>query len=74
MQYTICPRSSDPFYVVTYYIKWVITSCIDGICAQYPNIHTYYLHIYLIVCALFTTYKISQPDVEIKKAELQDIK
>ena len=23
---TVCPRSSDPFYVVTYYIKWVITS------------------------------------------------
>ena len=19
----VCPRSSDPFYVVTYYIKWV---------------------------------------------------
>ena len=25
-QATICPRSSDPFYVVTYYIKWVTTS------------------------------------------------
>ena len=24
--YTVCPRSSDPFYVVTYYIKWVTTS------------------------------------------------
>ena len=23
---TVCPRSSDPFYVVTYYIKWVTTS------------------------------------------------
>ena len=21
---TICPRSSDPFYIVSYYIKWVI--------------------------------------------------
>ena len=21
----VCPRSSDPFYVVTYYIKWVTT-------------------------------------------------
>ena len=20
---TICPRSSDPYYIVTYYIKWV---------------------------------------------------
>ena len=24
--YTVCPRSSGPFYVVTYYIKWVTTS------------------------------------------------
>ena len=23
--YTVCPRSSDPFYIVTYYIKWVTT-------------------------------------------------
>ena len=23
---TVCPRSSDPLYVVTYYIKWVTTS------------------------------------------------
>ena len=23
---TVCPRSSDHFYVVTYYIKWVNTS------------------------------------------------
>ena len=22
----VCSRSSDPFYVVTYYIKWVTTS------------------------------------------------
>ena len=20
---TVCPRSSDPFYIVTYHIKWV---------------------------------------------------
>ena len=25
-EYTVCPRSSDSFYVVTYYIKWVTTS------------------------------------------------
>ena len=28
--YTICPRSSDPFYIVTYYIKYVTTSWTDG--------------------------------------------
>ena len=27
---TVCPRSSDPFYIVTYYIKWVTTSWTDG--------------------------------------------
>ena len=25
-QYTVCPRSLDPFYIVTYYTKWVKTS------------------------------------------------
>ena len=28
--YTVCPRSSYPFDVVTYYIKWVTTSWTDG--------------------------------------------
>ena len=23
---TVCPRSRDPFYIVSYYIKWVTTS------------------------------------------------
>ena len=23
---TVCPRSSDPFYIVIYYTKWVTTS------------------------------------------------
>ena len=27
----MCPRSSEPFYTVTYYIKWVTTSWTDGI-------------------------------------------
>ena len=26
MHNTICPGSSDPFYILTYYIKWVTTS------------------------------------------------
>ena len=25
-----CPRSSDSFYIVTYYIKWVTTSWTDS--------------------------------------------
>ena len=24
--YTVCPRSSDPYYIVSYYTKWVTTS------------------------------------------------
>ena len=28
---TVCPGSSDPFYMVTYYIKWVATSWTDGV-------------------------------------------
>ena len=28
---TVCPRSSYPIYVETYYLKWVITSWTDGI-------------------------------------------
>ena len=27
---TVCPRSSDPFYIVTYYIKWGTTTLTDG--------------------------------------------
>ena len=28
--FTVCPRSSDPFYLVTHYIKWVPTSWTDS--------------------------------------------
>ena len=31
MTFTVYPRSSYPFYIVTYYIKWVTTSWTDGI-------------------------------------------
>ena len=31
----MCPGSSDPFYVVTYYIKWVTTSWTYGITMNY---------------------------------------
>ena len=27
MVLTVCPRSSDPFYLVAYYMKWITTSC-----------------------------------------------
>ena len=32
---TICPGSSDPFYVVTYYIKWVTISWTHSIKGRY---------------------------------------
>ena len=28
---TVCPRSSDPFYIVSYYINWVTTSLTHSI-------------------------------------------
>ena len=31
---TVCSRSSDPFYIISYYIKWVITSLTYSITAQ----------------------------------------
>ena len=38
-----CTRSSDPFYIVTYYIKWVTTSLTD--CSR-PG----YLQLMVILC------------------------
>ena len=38
--YTVCPRSSDPFYFVTYYIKWVITSWTYSITLNHVDIET----------------------------------
>ena len=35
--HTVCPGSSDPFYIVTYYIKWVTTSWTDSIVSNYIN-------------------------------------
>ena len=31
---TVCPRSSDLFYIVIYYIKWVTTSWTHGMCPR----------------------------------------
>ena len=41
---TACSRSSAPFYTVTYYIKWVTTSWIDGktLIKSYSNQIGYY--------------------------------
>ena len=42
-KYTVCSKSSDPFYVVTYYIKWVTTSwtySIDTFWVCYMDIQT----------------------------------
>ena len=30
LMHTLCPRSSDPFHIVAYYIKWVTTSLTDS--------------------------------------------
>ena len=26
VSYTVCPRSSEPIYILSYYMKWVTTS------------------------------------------------
>ena len=39
---TLCPGSSDPFYKVTYYIKWVITSWTHSTLAAFCIGHTWY--------------------------------
>ena len=38
---TICPGSSDPFYIVTYYIKMVTTSWTQSIDKLYIQIQSY---------------------------------
>ena len=50
-KYTVCPRSSDPFYEVTYYLKWVTISWTDGIhYIPYTYIiESYDEHIYIYI-------------------------
>ena len=36
----VWPKSSDPFYIVTYYIKWVTTSWTGGTLQVYKAIST----------------------------------
>ena len=36
---TVCPRSSDTFYIVSYYIKCVTTSWTDGILNPSTELH-----------------------------------
>ena len=38
---TICPGSSDPFYIVTYYIKFITTSWTQSINKLYIQIQSY---------------------------------
>ena len=35
LETTVCPRSSDQFYIVSYYIKWVTTSWTHSIQAHF---------------------------------------
>ena len=44
---TVCPRSSDPFYVVTYYIKWVNTSW--TCCTLKCTLRAYASNLFLLV-------------------------
>ena len=38
MRCTVCPGSSDPFYLVTYFIKWVTTSWTYSMIHIFPSL------------------------------------
>ena len=52
MNYTICPRSSDPIYILSYYIKWVTTSWTQSNISTMVNIKV--VQILSFVHILFT--------------------
>ena len=53
---TVYPRSSDPFYILTYYIKWLPTSWTDDIILEIFRIFTWngrsmwFVRLFLPVC------------------------
>ena len=50
---TVCQRSSDPFYTISYYIKWVTSSCTNSLffspLQSYREVlsTSWYIYIYL---------------------------
>ena len=44
--HTVCPGSSGPFYIVTYYIKWVTTSLTYRKSAHISQLILSYGHFY----------------------------
>ena len=46
--HTVCPRSSDPFYIVTYYVKWVTTSW------TYSNRSSFLSHFFFLFGSYFS--------------------
>ena len=69
---TVCPGSSDPFYIVTYYIKWVTTSwiyCLLNFFKEYipdklPGSYLYFKIImyYFMVISLLGPFQTFQVD------------
>ena len=49
--HTVCPRSSDPLYLVSYYIKWVTTSWTYG-----RWVDGRYIYIYIQYTSLIAAY------------------
>ena len=62
--YTVCPGSSDPLYIVTYYIKWVTTSWTHSILTYFECL---FVHLVparwkkMNVCAIHYYNKSSPP-------------
>ena len=53
LESTICPRSLDLIYIVTYYIKWVITSWTYSNLALIKSAYTNTIHVNMYCKAIF---------------------
>ena len=66
---TMCPRSSCPFYSVTYYIKWVTTPWTHSIelFFKFHNKCTFFLHVIKIVSAFALACCANTPSITLNK-------
>ena len=65
VQSTLCPRSLDPFYIVSYYIKWVTTSWTLLFCLHATSYLIEYVPIELgslISLGRLTIYKVTHKE------------
>ena len=56
LQRTVCPRSSAPLYIVTYYIKQVTVAIINKTFCIYSNIHTGIMLLFIMLVQRVNEY------------------